>query len=204
MRNLIGVKPRPAPTVPTHQGGGGDTGLVALAKLDRRAFAPLYVRYADPVYRYCLRRLGTKEAAEDATAQVFVKVLAALPSYRDDAPSFRSWLFAVAHNVLVDVERARRPAHDLEDAALVVDCAPGPEAEALTAETRRDVRALLAAVAPDQRRVLELRLAGLSTAEIAGALGRPAAAIRGIQFRAEARLRLLMGVVTPRREARDA
>ena len=204
MRILIGVKPRPAPTVPAHQGGGDDAGLVALAKLDRRAFAPLYVRYADPVYRYCLRRLGTKEAAEDATVQVFVKVLAALPSYRDDGPSFRSWHFAVAHNVLVDVERGRRPAHDLEATALVVDRAPGPEAEALAAETRRDVRALLAAVARDQRRVLELRLAGLSTAEIAGVLDRPAAAIRGIQFRAEARLRSLMGVVTPGREAGDA
>jgi RNA polymerase sigma-70 factor (ECF subfamily) len=188
---------------PAREHDGDDAELVALAKRDRAAFAPLYLRYADPVYRYCLRRLGAKEAAEDATTQVFVKVLAALPSYRDDGASFRSWLFAVAHNVLVDSERRHRPAHDLEAAAEVVDQTPGPEEAALTAEARRDVRALLAAVAPDQRRVLELRLAGLSTAEIARVLGRPAAAIRGIQFRAEQRLRSLLGVTSPRKEVGD-
>ena len=194
MPHLSEAEAQPMTRAPACASDVEDAELVSMAKRDRAAFAPLYVRYADPVYRYCLRRLGTREAAEDATAQVFVKVLAALPSYRDNGTSFRSWLFAVAHNVQVDVERGRRLAHDLEAASLVADRAPGPEEEALTGEARRDVRALLAAVAPDQRRVLELRLAGLSTAEIADVLRRPPAAIRGIQFRAEARLRSLMGV----------
>src|SRR5687768_11853835 len=78
-----------------------DARMVALAKRDPRAFAPLYDRYFDPVYRYCYRRLGDGETAADATAQVFAKALAALPRYREDAPSFRSWLFAIAHNVIV-------------------------------------------------------------------------------------------------------
>ncbi len=53
-----------------------DSALVAAARADRRAFAPLYNRYVDPVYRYCLRRLGDRAAAEDATSQVFSKGLA--------------------------------------------------------------------------------------------------------------------------------
>jgi RNA polymerase sigma-70 factor (ECF subfamily) len=182
------------PSPPAAASDRDDAELVWAAKRDRSAFGPLYRRYADPVYRYCLRRLGDREDAEDATAQVFTNALAALPKYRDDGPSFRSWLFAIAHNVLVDVERKRRPSRALDDAETIVDRAPGPEAEALTNEVKRDVRALLEAVSPDQRRVLELRLSGLSTAEIGHALGRPSAAIRGIQFRAELRLRTLLGV----------
>lgn len=79
-----------------------DAWLVAEAKQDPHAFAPLYTRYFDLVYRYGVRRLGVTEAAADATGQVFAKALAALPRYRDDAPSFRSWLFAIAHNVIID------------------------------------------------------------------------------------------------------
>jgi RNA polymerase sigma-70 factor (ECF subfamily) len=181
-----------------------DDELARAARHDRAAFAPLYRRYADPVYRYCLRRLGDREEAEDATAQVFTNALAALPRYRDDGPSFRSWLFAIAHNALVDVERKRRPSRALDDAVAIVDHAPGPEDEALTNEVKRDVHALLDAVAPDQRRVLELRLAGLSTAEIASVLGRTQAAIRGIQFRAELRLRALLSVADKERKGGDA
>jgi RNA polymerase sigma-70 factor (ECF subfamily) len=96
-----------------------DARILALAKSDPRAFAPLYARYFDPVYRYCYRRLGHAEAAADAAAQVFTKALAALPGYREDAPSFRSWLFAIAHNVITDDLRARRPV------ATMADVAPG-------------------------------------------------------------------------------
>jgi len=181
-----------------------DAALVAAAKRERSAFAPLYQRYADAVYRYCLRRLGSKEAAEDATAQVFMKALAALPTYREESPSFRSWLFAVAHNVLVDTERARRPSSVLQAAAAVVDSAPGPEAAALSAEAREEVRSLLAAVAPDQRRVLELRLAGLTTVEVAGVLGSSPGAVRATQFRAATRLRALMGFAPRGQGAGDA
>ena len=47
-------------------------------------------------------------------------------------------------------------------------------------------------MAPDQRRVLELRLAGLTTAEIGAALGRNPGAIRAVQHRAVKRLRHLL------------
>ena len=79
--------------------------LVAAAKRDRRAFEPLYQGYADPVYRYCRRRLDDPDLAADATALVFAKALAALPGCRDDA--FRPWLFAIARNVLTDGVRNR-------------------------------------------------------------------------------------------------
>jgi RNA polymerase sigma-70 factor (ECF subfamily) len=166
-----------------------DARLVALAKTDPRAFAPLYARYFDPVYRYCYRRLGQREAAADATAQVFAKALAALPRYRDDAPSFRSWLFAIAHNVITDDLRARRPVAPLDAAAHVAASGPSPEELVLSGETDCMVRELLTRLPPDQRQVLELRLAGLTGPEIAAVLGRSLGAVKIAQVRAFARLR---------------
>jgi RNA polymerase sigma-70 factor (ECF subfamily) len=166
-----------------------DARLVALAKSDPRAFAPLYARYFDPVYRYCYRRLGHPEAAADAAAQVFAKALAALPSYREDAPSFRSWLFAIAHNVITDDLRGRRSVAPMETAAHVAAPDPSPEETALANEAGCMVLALLAQLPPDQRQILELRLAGLTGPEIAAALGRSLGAVKIAQVRAFARLR---------------
>jgi RNA polymerase sigma-70 factor (ECF subfamily) len=171
-----------------------DSSLVAAAQRDRTAFAPLYQRYVDPIHRYCLRRLGSIEAAEDATAQIFTKALAALPAYREQGISFRSWLFTIAHNILVDIERGFRLHQGLEAVALLADRDPGPEAVALAAETRDEVLALLAGVPPEQRRVLELRLAGLSCVEIARVLSSNPGAVRATQYRAMTRLRLIMGL----------
>jgi RNA polymerase sigma-70 factor (ECF subfamily) len=166
-----------------------DVRLVVLAKADPRAFAPLYARYFDPVYRYCYRRLGHPEAAADAAAQVFAKALAALPGYREDAPSFRSWLFAIAHNVITDDLRARRPVAPISAAVEVAAIGPSPEDVALTNEAGCMVRALLSSLPADQRQILELRLAGLTGPEIAAALGRSLGAVKIAQVRACARLR---------------
>jgi RNA polymerase sigma-70 factor (ECF subfamily) len=166
-----------------------DARLVVLAKRDPRAFAPLYARYFDPIYRYCYRRLGHPEAAADAAGQVFAKALAALPGYREEAPSFRSWLFAIAHNVITDDLRARRPVAPMDAATHVAESGPTPEEEVLSDEAGCLVRALLATLPPDQRQILELRLAGLTGPEIAVALGRSLGSVKIAQVRAFARLR---------------
>ena len=167
-----------------------EAALVEAAQADPRAFAPLYARYLDPVYRYCFRRLGSREDAEEATSQVFLKALAALPGYREG--SFRGWLFTIAHNVVTDHFRHCRSDRPLEAADDPPDAAQTPEGLALAAEERRTLHAALVQLPPDQRRVVELRLAGLSGAEIAAALGRSAGSVKMLQFRAVTRLRTLL------------
>ena len=162
---------------------------VARAKRDRQAFAPLYLRYFDRVYAYCYRRLGTAEEAADDTSVVFARALAALPSCREDA--FRSWLFAIAHNVLADQYRSRRLDRPLDDALELADRGPSPEDEAIAEEARAIVTRLLAELPVDQRHVLELRLAGLSSKEIGDVLGKQPNAVDQTQFRAMTRLRVL-------------
>ncbi len=96
--------------------------LAARALHDPEAFTTLYRTYALDVYRYCYRRLHDREAAEDATSQTFFNAYSGLR--RLGAKPFRPWLFAIAHNVVVDAHRNRRPLFPLEETDTRED--PGP------------------------------------------------------------------------------
>jgi RNA polymerase sigma-70 factor (ECF subfamily) len=158
----------------------------------REAFALLYDRHLGPVYGYCYRRLGDREAAQDAAAETFRKALAALPGYQ--ARTFRAWLFAIAHNVIADHWRSRRPDVPLDAAAEVRDGAPSPEELALAAAELASVVALLPRLSPDQGDAVALRLAGLSPTEIGAVLGKSRAAVDTTLHRALVRLRDLLAV----------
>jgi RNA polymerase sigma-70 factor (ECF subfamily) len=170
-----------------------DAVLVTASVSDRQAFGLLYDRYVDAVYRYCYGRLRDRETAEDATSLIFARALAALPTHRGG--SFRSWLFAIAHNVVLNTQRD--VSHDAP-LTVVIDLAdPGPSLEELTVteERRVSVRQALPWLPEEQRRVVELRLAGLTGPEIALALGRSHESVRTTQRRALARLRTLLDVL---------
>ncbi len=178
-----------------------DLVFVQRAQADARNFAPLYERYAPVVYHYCLRRLTDRELAADATSVVFVKAITALPGFRPDprreGSTFRSWLFAIAHNVIVDTHRRYRPHRSLDtDLAMhgdrFVSPVTGPEEHALNIEAARIVHHALGHLPERQRRVVELRLAGLSGAEIAAALGMTGSAVKSAQYRAYATLRTIL------------
>jgi RNA polymerase sigma factor (sigma-70 family) len=168
-----------------------EAALIARAQQDPRAFAPLYDHYVDAVYRYCARRLEDAEAAADMTSLIFARALVALPTYRGSGP-FRSWLFAIAHNAVVDGQRAVHEWTSLEAGADQVDPAPTPEELVLHQDEAREVRAVLSQLIPDQRQVVELRLAGLTNAEMATILKRSVPAIKMLQGRALTRLRVLL------------
>lgn len=155
-------------------------------------FARLYDRYAGSVYRYCRLRIPNTAEAEDATAVVFTNAFAAFPP---GAGSFRAWLFTIAHNVVVNYYRSQKHRganQPLDFAAEIADRAPTPEDAALQSDDEQRLYQALAQLPDDQRRVIELRLAGLTGAEIAETLGRSRTAMRQLQFRAMQRLRQIL------------
>jgi len=170
--------------------GDVDAALVSAAQRDLRAFAPLYEKYFDGVYGYCLRSLREPEAAADATSQTFAKALKALPGYK--AWSFRSWLFAIAHNVIVDSVRRRKPTAPIEAAGEISDRSPGPEEQALASDSQRRITTALTHLTDEQRQVVQLRMAGLNGNEIAEVIGISVGAVKAMQFRAYRRLRTLL------------
>jgi RNA polymerase sigma-70 factor (ECF subfamily) len=166
-----------------------DEALVERARHDPAAFAMLYQTYVRPVHAFCYRRLGTREAAEDATSQVFVNALAHLGEF--ESGSFRAWLFTIARHVVIDALRKPLSAV-LVNADGVVDGAQRPEEAALVAESDRRVRRMLDQLTSEQRDIVLLRLAGLNGAEIAQVLGRSHGSVRAAQFRAYQRLRTIV------------
>jgi len=159
-----------------------DERLASACDMDPTAFGALYDRYVDRVYRYCARRLATVEAAEDATSQTFMEALRSIGRYRADRATFRTWLFAIAHHVVVDQLRAHRPTSPLD----------ADQPSGAGDDPRSEVDELLARLPDDQRQVIELRLVGLTHKEIAGVLGKSHGAVRVAHHRAMERLRTLV------------
>jgi RNA polymerase sigma-70 factor (ECF subfamily) len=177
----------------TDSAGDDDAAAVLDAIADPAAFDLLYRRYVADVYHYCYRRLNDREASEDATSHIFIKALAALPGIRDRP--FRPWLFAIAHNVLVDIHRGNHRIAHLGDLANHADPSPSPESVALHEEGMRTIRLLLSQLPDRERRVVELRLVGLSGAEIAQSLGCSHGAVRVAHHRAVEHLGRLLGTI---------
>jgi DNA-directed RNA polymerase specialized sigma24 family protein len=108
-----------------------DSQLVARAQGgDQDAFAELFRRHSDRVFRLALSILGQGFAAEaeDVAQEVFLKVYHALASFRGDA-EFGSWIYRITFNQAVNVKsRARYRSPHLEDTVLsdVATAEPGP------------------------------------------------------------------------------
>jgi len=76
---------------------------------DRGAFAELYDRHVDSVYRYLLYRVREPSDAEDLTSEVFTRAFANIHRYRWQGKSFLAWLYTIARNAVTDRRRRERP-----------------------------------------------------------------------------------------------
>lgn len=170
---------------------GVTTPATTFNRSDRERFTALYDQYFTLIYRYCQARLGSPERAEDATQQVFVRALEAFDRYQE-TDRVRAWLFTIAHNVVLN-EAARRTASSLEAEGDIEDPDTSPEIQALMATEQETLRVAIARLPEDQRRAMELRIAGLTGREIATEMGRSPDAIKMLHLRAIDRLRNELG-----------
>lgn len=168
---------------------------------DADAFGDLYLKHMDAIYRYVLYRVGNAHDVEDLTEQVFLKAWEALPSYEYRGHPFSSWLYRIAHNVVVDHHRRRRPALAVPLAGQT-DLASDEESALERIIRAGEISELASAISQlndDQQQVIVLRFVeGLSHDQVAQILDRSPGACRVLQHRALAALNRLL---TERRHA---
>ncbi len=178
-----------------------DRPLVEAARRDPERFDALYRKYVAQVYGFAYYELGDHHAAEDATELTFLRALTGLPRFEErggsnrarssaaarspDSSTFRVWLFRIARNVIANERRhaRRHPATSL-DAALP-QAGGGVEAEAVRRAEASAAWSAVDRLPDDRRRAVTLRFVDeMSTAEIAGVLGRSEGAVRVLIHRA--------------------
>jgi RNA polymerase sigma factor (sigma-70 family) len=154
---------------------------------DERAFAAIFDRHHQSLYRYCLALVGNPQDAQDALQNTMIKVLRALPG-EERHIELKAWLFRIAHNESIELLRRCRETRPLDH-----DLAAAGSGLAEAAAVRERLRVLISDLGrlPErQRGALVMReLAGLDFAEIGAALGASPAAARQTLYEARLSLR---------------
>lgn len=148
------------------------------------AFERIYQQLSPVVHGY-LRAQGADDP-EGATNDVFLRAFGRIGGFTGGPSAFRSWLFTIAHHLVVDQRRfaARRP-RQVEFDRLPESVGGDSEDEAVRRLTLERLTAQLQLLTVEQRDVLLLRfVADLSLEEIASAQGRSVGSVKALQHRA--------------------
>ena len=163
---------------------------------DAEALEEIYRRYVRRVFGLCRNMLDSRESAEDATSEIFLKLQHSIESYDSSMP-FPRWLLRVAGNQCIDILRRRKRRRQLfvevEDEATVLEApgsAPSPLGAVISAEERMRVRDAIARLPENYRVPLVLRYySELSYDEIAQQLGLQKSYVAALIFRGKQALR---------------
>jgi RNA polymerase sigma-70 factor (ECF subfamily) len=170
------------------------TEAIARAKAgDAQAWGQLYHDYAPAIFRFCRRALPTREDAEDATMEVFMKLKGKINQYDSSRP-FSGWLYKVAANHCWDTLRRRKIRQDkeTEDSEELPLEHPDPSQLDRLIEQRSsaEVRKALACLSKRARMALVMRYySDMSYDEIADELGVRRAFVGVVLLRARHELR---------------
>jgi RNA polymerase sigma-70 factor (ECF subfamily) len=173
-----------------------DERLALGARSNPTAFATLYGRHRESVFRYLRARSTNDDDALDLTAVTFERALIALPKYRSIGAGFAAWLLRIARNAAVDHGRRQR-ARPAPAALVEAESQPAdddPEAAAMASDEHRRLRALVRALPEPQRDALALRYSvGLTARQIGAVIGKSEEATQKLLTRALSELKEAYG-----------
>jgi RNA polymerase sigma factor (sigma-70 family) len=168
-----------------------DSELVLRARQgDRRSFGTLYLRHHDAAWRVACAAAGSPTDAEDAVAEGFAKVFAALPRMVDRELAFRPYLLACVRNAAVDRHRRTRRI-DLRDEVPERAAAAGDPDEIVLADLERNLVGEALRSLPERwRTVLWLtEVEGMTPTEVSAVIGIKPNAVAALSYRAREGLR---------------
>ena len=159
----------------------------------RSAADELISTHYNEIYIFTYRQVGNKEDAMDLVQDIFIAVLRSIQTYDNRKAGFRTWLYRIASNKIIDARRKIRPEIlPLEDDILPdeEDYVSGICDRVLLEQIERYVSAL----DPDLQAVFRLHLYGEKTfPEIAAIQGQPEAAVKARYYRLMGKLRKEFG-----------
>ena len=170
-----------------------------LVRQERRdeAIALLLPAFRRRVFGLAYSFLRDREAAEDVTQEVFIKVWRALPRY-DGRASMSTWIYTIARNASLSALRSRRPQSSLSDAEVmeaVEGVDPAPSAD--VGVDRAAILRLVEQLPTRQRQVIMLfYMEEQSHEEVAAMLAMPVGTVKTLLHRARARLSAAAGEVS--------
>ena len=163
---------------------------------DADALGEIHHRYLRRVFGLCRYMLDSRESAEDATSEVFLKLQRSIESYDGSIP-FPRWLLRVTSNQCIDVLRRRRRERQViveaKDEAAVIEATssePSPLGNVIRMAERAQVQAAIGRLPESYRVPLVLRYyTELSYDEIGQQLGLQRNHVAALIFRAKQELR---------------
>ncbi|HJT38077.1 MAG TPA: sigma-70 family RNA polymerase sigma factor [Actinomycetota bacterium] len=159
---------------------------------DREAYAMLFDRFHDEIYRFATRRIGDPVAGQDAAAETFADAFSGIRRFHQTGAPFEAWLYTIARRRIVDQVRmrARHEHAELPSSDMGQPSSSGHEPSVVDAML---LRGLIARLSETERDVLELRfMEDLDVEQTALRLGKQPGGIRVIQHRALTKLRTMM------------
>lgn len=164
--------------------------VTRLKVYDDDAIRQVYRLYADAIYRYALYQGGDPDLAEDVAAEVFVRMIESIGSYQYRGFPVSAWLYRIARNLIVDLQRRGnrlRPLQDADEGKLVSE---NPVDLAERRLSWGELHDLLGELTDEQRQVIVLKfLENLDNQEIAEIIGRSEGSVKSLQHRALRRLK---------------
>ena len=164
-------EPQPSPGDVTAEEVSAEL-LARLRSGDAAALTDLFHIFGKRIYNTCRRITGCDTDAEDATQEVFLRVLSQAGKF-DGRSQFSTWLFRLAVNHTINLSRKSRKRRgvDLEQTELPPDEHPSPLESVIQREERQHLNQALQSLPADQRAIVVLReIEGMSYAEIAAVL----------------------------------
>ena len=136
---------------------------------DGTALEELYEGMSKPVFFYALRLCGNFDAAEDVMQDTFVTLMRKSSLYRAEDKG-RAWLFTVARNLVVDLQRKQSRTDDFS----VITEMPGADDFTVQADTGIDALQMLEGLSAREKNIVLLRLLGdMTLIEVAAELNIP-------------------------------
>lgn len=170
-----------------------DQELIARARENPETFGELYQRYVQRIYNYHYRHTSNRADAEDLTSRTFYKALRNLNRYQEQkGATFQSWLFRIAHNLVVNWYRdaSRHPAVAVDALEPLATENGNPHRAAEQAEQQAWLLAQIDKLPEERKTLLILKFVECMTnAEIGEILGKTEGAIKALYFRTLANLR---------------